>query len=252
MVLFYSTQMNNNYKQTKRFGLARVLSKMGLASRTQASVWIADGLVQVNGRIITDVEFPVRMEVDQVLVNSQNAIVQERIVLMLNKPRGLLTTRSDEQQRATVYECLPAEMPWLAPVGRLDKASEGLLLMTNDPVWAAKITDPTTGPDKTYHVQINAIPSQAQLATMLQGLNTDIGLLSVKHVVVLRQGEKNAWLEIILDEGRNRQIRRLLQALDISVLRLIRVQIGALKLNELPKGQWRALTEHEIDLLNNA
>lgn len=252
MVLFYSTQMINNYKQTKRFGLARVLSKMGLASRTQASVWIADGLVQVNGRIITDVEFPVRMEVDQVLVNSQNAIVQERIVLMLNKPRGLLTTRSDEQQRATVYECLPAEMPWLAPVGRLDKGSEGLLLMTNDPVWAAKITDPTTGPDKTYHVQINALPSQVQLSAMQEGVSTDVGQLSVKRVEVLRQGEKNAWLEIILEEGRNRQIRRLLQALDISVLRLIRVQIGALKLNELPKGQWRALTEHEIDLLNNA
>lgn len=252
MVLFYSTQMINNYKQTKRFGLARVLSKMGLASRTQASVWIADGLVQVNGRIVTDVEFPVRMEVDKVLVNSQNAIVQERIVLMLNKPRGLLTTRSDEQQRATVYQCLPAELPWLAPVGRLDKASEGLLLMTNDPVWAAKITDPTTGPDKTYHVQINAIPSQAQLSAMQEGVSTDVGQLSVKRVEVLRQGEKNAWLEITLDEGRNRQIRRLLDALDMAVLRLIRVQIGALKLNELPKGQWRALTEHEINLLNNA
>ena len=252
MVLFYSTQMINNYKQTKRFGLARVLSKMGLASRTQASVWIADGLVQVNGKIITDIEFPVRMEVDKVLVNSQKAIVQERIVLMLNKPRGLLTSRSDEQQRATVYQCLPAEQPWLAPVGRLDKASEGLLLMTNDPVWAAKITNPATGPDKTYHVQINAIPSQAQLTAMYEGVNTDDGQLSVKHVVVLRQGEKNAWLEITLEEGRNRQIRRILHALDIAVLRLIRVQIGALKLNELPKGQWRALTEQEIGLLNNA
>jgi 23S rRNA pseudouridine2605 synthase len=244
--------MINNYKQTKRFGLARVLSKMGLASRTQAGVWIADGLVQVNGKTIRDIEFPVRMEVDKVLVNSQKAIVQDRIVIMLNKPRGLLTTRSDEQQRATVYQCLPAELPWLAPVGRLDKASEGLLLMTNDPVWAAKITDPASGPDKTYHVQINAIPSQAQLSAMQEGVITDVGLLSVKHVVVIRQGEKNAWLEISLDEGRNRQIRRLLQALDITVLRLIRVQIGALKLNELPKGQWRALTEQEIDLLNNA
>jgi 23S rRNA pseudouridine2605 synthase len=146
---------------------------------------------------------------------------------------------------------LPAELPWLAPVGRLDKASEGLLLMTNDPVWAAKITDPVTGPDKIYHVHINAIPSQVQLSAMHEGVSTDVGQLSVKHVVVLRQGEKNAWLEITLDEGRNRQIRRLLQALDIAVLRLIRVQIGALKLNELAKGQWRALTEQEIDLLNN-
>ena len=244
--------MNIDHSAIKRFGLARVLSKMGLASRTQASVWIANGLVQVNGKTITNLEFPVRIGVDKVLVSSQKAVAQERIVLMLNKPRGLLCTRSDEQQRATVYECLPAEMPWLAPIGRLDKASEGLLLMTNDPAWAATITNPETGPDKTYHVQINTIPSQAQLAAMLHGVNTDEGQLRVKRVVLLRQGEKNAWLEISLDEGRNRQIRRVLQALDIDVLRLIRVQIGALKLAELPKGQFRALTEPEIELVNNA
>ncbi len=244
--------MNTDHSAIKRFGLARVLSKMGLASRTQAGAWIADGLVQVNGKTITDLEFPVRIGVDKVLVSSQKAVAQERIVLMLNKPRGLLCTRCDEQQRATVYECLPAEMPWLAPVGRLDKASEGLLLMTNNPAWAATITDPQTGPDKTYHVQINAIPSQAQLAAMLHGVNTDEGLLRVKRVVLLRQGAKNAWLEISLDEGRNRQIRRVLQALDIAVLRLIRVQIGALKLGELPKGQWRFVTEKEIaDLCAN-
>lgn len=244
--------MNTEHSAVKRFGLARVLSKMGLASRTQASVWIANGLVQVNGKTITNLEFPVRIGVDKVLVSSQKAVTQERIVLMLNKPRGLLCTRSDEQQRATVYACLPAEMPWLAPVGRLDKASEGLLLMTNDPIWAATITDPKTGPDKTYHVQINAIPNQAQLVAMLHGVNTDEGQLRVKRVLLLRQGEKNAWLEITLDEGRNRQIRRVLHALDIDVLRLIRVQIGTLKLGELPKGQWRVLTEQEIELVNNA
>ncbi len=244
--------MNTEHSAVKRFGLARVLSKMGLASRTQASVWIANGLVQVNGKTITNLEFPVRIGVDKVLVSSQKAVTQERIVLMLNKPRGLLCTRSDEQQRATVYACLPAEMPWLAPVGRLDKASEGLLLMTNDPIWAATITDPKTGPDKTYHVQINAIPNQAQLVAMLHGVNTDEGQLRVKRVLLLRQGEKNAWLEITLDEGRNRQIRRVLHALDIDVLRLIRVQIGTLKLGELPKGQWCVLTEQEIELVNNA
>ena len=114
----------------------------------------------------------------------------------------------------------------------------------------ATITDPEAGPDKTYHVQINAIPSQTQLAAMLEGVHTDIGQLRVKRVIMLRQGEKNAWLEITLDEGRNRQIRRLLQALDLAVLRLIRVQIGALKLGELPKGQWRVLAEQELELLN--
>jgi 23S rRNA pseudouridine2605 synthase len=236
----------------KRFGLARVLSKMGLASRSQASLWIHDGLVQVNGKTITDIEYPVRIEKDKVSVRSQSAIVQQRIVLMLNKSRGLITSRSDEQQRATVYDCLPADMPWLAPVGRLDKASEGLLLMTNDPVWAASITAPETGPDKTYHVQINTIPSQNLLSAMCKGVNTELGQLRVKKVSLLRQGEKNAWLEISLDEGQNRQIRRILQAFDIEVLRLIRVAIGGLSLGELPKGQWRLLQDDELPLLYNA
>lgn len=233
----------------KRFGLARVLSKMGLASRTRAAVMIAEGQVRVNGKTIRDPEYPVRMDIDKVSINSLQAVTQERIVLMLNKPRGLVTTRLDEKARATVYDCLPSDMPWLAPVGRLDKASEGILLMTNDPVWASAITDPETGPDKTYHVQINAIPSQAQLSAIQEGAQTDAGYLRAKHISVLRQGEKYAWLEITLSEGRNRQIRRLLQAFDINVLRLIRVQIGVLKLGVLPKGQWRALTEHEINEL---
>jgi 23S rRNA pseudouridine2605 synthase len=244
--------MNTENCTVKRFGLARVLSKMGIASRTQASAWIAEGLVQVNGKTIKDVEFPVRINIDKVTVSKQKALTQKRMVIMLNKPRGFVTTRSDEQQRATVYDCLSAELPWLAPVGRLDKASEGLLLMTNDPMWAAKITDPETGLDKIYHVQINAIPSQAQLSAMLEGVHTDIGQLYVKRVILLRQGTKNAWLEICLDQGRNRQIRRLLLALDLPVMRLIRVQIGALKLGELPKGQWRLLTDQENVLLNNS
>lgn len=243
--------MKTVHNRTKRFGLARVLSKMGLASRTQAANWIADGLVQVNGRTITDHEFPVHFDRDVVTVNSQKAVAQEHIVLMLNKPRGLVTTRRDEQQRATVYDCLPAGMPWLAPVGRLDKASEGLLLMSNDPVWAATITDPKTGPDKTYHVQINSIPTQAQLSAMQTGVDSDVGRLYAKCAGILRQGTKNAWLEITLDEGRNRQIRRLLQEFNIEVLRLIRVSIGPLQLGDLAKGQCRVLSNQELALFNH-
>lgn len=251
MCLFYSTQMNTEHHSTKRFGLARVLSKMGLASRTQAAKWIIDGLVQVNGKTVTDFEFPVRINIDKVSVSQQSVVAQERIVLMLNKPRGLVTTRSDEQNRATVYDCLSSEMPWLAPVGRLDKASEGLLLLCNDPNWAAAITNPETGPSKTYHVQINAIPSSNQLFAMIEGVDTEIGRLHFKSVTILRQGEKNAWLEIILDQGQNRQIRRVLQVFDIEVLRLIRVAIGCLSLGELPKGQWRILKDEELSLLND-
>ena len=232
----------------KRFGLARVLSKMGLASRSQAQRWIADGLVEVNGRIVRDHEFPVGMGVDAVTVRQTPVQAQARRVLMLNKPRGLVTTRSDEQGRKTVYDCLPASLPWLAPVGRLDKASEGLLLFCNDPVWAARITGPG-GPDKTYHVQVDRIPAPAVLQAITAGIDSEAGFLRAGQITLLRSGEKNAWLEIRLEEGRNRHIRRLLQAFDIGVLRLVRVAIGPLALGDLAKGQWRELAPPEIEAL---
>jgi 23S rRNA pseudouridine2605 synthase len=244
--------MNPLNHSMKRFGLARVLSKMGLASRTRAAVMIAEGQVRVNGKTILDPEYPVRMEIDKVSINSLQAVTQERIVLMLNKPRGLVTTRLDEKARATVYECLPPDMPWLAPVGRLDKASEGLLLMCNDPVWAATITDPAGQIDKTYHVQVAGLLDDSELTRLNAGFESPDGLLKAKSVRVLRAGGKNTWLEFVLDEGKNRHIRRLLQARDIEVLRLIRVAVGGLALGDLPKGQWRTLTEVELALLDNA
>jgi 23S rRNA pseudouridine2605 synthase len=172
------------------------------------------------------------------------------MVIMLNKPRGLVTTARDEQGRETVYDCLAgSNLPWLAPVGRLDKASEGLLLFSNDPAWAARVTHPVTGPDKTYHVQIDRIADGALLASLNRGVHVDGELLRAKIICSLRSGQKNSWLEITLDEGRNRQIRRLLSAFDIAVLRLIRVGIGELELGQLPKGGWRVVTEHEIESL---
>jgi 23S rRNA pseudouridine2605 synthase len=169
---------------------------------------------------------------------------------MLNKPRGLVTSTRDEQGRDTVYRCFAeANLPWLAPVGRLDKASEGLLLFSNDPAWAARVTHPSTGPDKTYHVQIDRVPDAALIANLKRGANAAGEPLRAKAVRFLRSGQKNGWLEITLDEGRNRQIRRLLSAFDIAVLRLIRVCIGDLQLGQLPKGGWRIVTEHEIESL---
>jgi 23S rRNA pseudouridine2605 synthase len=170
-----------------------------------------------------------------------------RVVLMLNKPRGLVTTARDEKGRATVYQCLEgSELPWLAPIGRLDKASEGLLLFSNDPAWAARVSDPATGPEKTYHVQIDALPTARLLRQLEQGVEIDGERLRAKVARTLRTGARHGWLEIVLDEGRNRQIRRLLEALSVAVLRLVRVRIGSLALGELPKGQWRRLSEHEI------
>ena len=234
----------------KRHGVARVISKLGLGSRTRAAEWVREGRVRVNGRVILDPECPVLQGVDRIDIDGRESAPAARIVLMLNKPRGLVTTTRDEKGRATVYSCFAgADLPWVAPVGRLDKASEGLLLFSNEPEWAARITDPDSGPPKTYHVQVNRPPEAALLAQIERGAVVDGEPLSARSVRILRSGDKNAWLEIVLDEGRNRHIRRLLEAFDVSVLRLVRVAIGPLLLGELAKGQWRLLTRKEIDSL---
>jgi 23S rRNA pseudouridine2605 synthase len=228
-----------------RHGAARVISKLGFASRTQAASWVREGRVRVNGRLVHDPEFPVYQGLDTVTIDGQEAS-PVRLILMLNKPRGLITTARDEQGRDTVYKCFEgAALPWLAPVGRLDKASEGLLLFTNDPMWAAQVAHPESGPDKTYHVQIDRRADAALLAALCEGVEADGECLAAKTARLLRSGEKNTWLEISLDEGRNRQIRRLLTALDARVLRLVRVAIGSLPLGDLAKGQWRVLTPEE-------
>ena len=233
--------------QPARHGVARVISRLGLGSRTQAAQWVQEGRVRVNGQLVRDAEFPVQQGTDRVEVDERELTAAARVVLMLNKPRGLVTTRQDEQGRETVYRCFAGTaLPWLAPVGRLDKASEGLLLFSNDPAWAALVTAPGSGPDKTYHVQINRVPDAALLAALRHGAVQDKELLKFKSVRTLRAGKKNAWLEVTLDEGRNRQIRRVLEAFEIAALRLVRVAIGPLKLGELPKGKWRLLGELEI------
>ncbi|OGT54145.1 MAG: pseudouridine synthase [Gammaproteobacteria bacterium RIFCSPHIGHO2_12_FULL_63_22] len=233
-----------------RHGLARVISKLGIGSRSQAAAWIADGRVRVNGRLVTDAEFPVRQGIDRIEIEGSQAARGERIVLMLNKPRGLVTTRADEKGRDTVYSCLDgADFGWLAPVGRLDKASEGLLLFSNDPEWAAAITSPDSGPEKIYHVQVDRIPEASLLDALVAGVEADGERLSARSATLLRQGERNSWLEIVLDEGRNRQIRRLLQAFDVRVLRLLRIGIGPLRLGKLAKGAWRRLQPDEIESL---
>ena len=228
-----------------------MLSKLGICSRTEAAGWIAAGRVAVDGRVTRDAEFPVVRGRQRIAIDGVEVTAGERIHLMLNKPRGLVTSARDERDRDTVYRCFDgAGLPWIAPVGRLDKASEGLLLFSNDPEWAAGITDPATGPLKTYRVQVDSIPDPSLPARLLAGAVIDGESLRAHSAALLRQGEKNAWLEIVLDEGRNRQIRRLLAAFDLGVLRLIRISIGELVLGELPKGQWRRLSSEEVAALS--
>jgi 23S rRNA pseudouridine2605 synthase len=227
-----------------------MISKLGWGSRTQAAQWVGEGRVRVNGRVVHNAELPVRQGLDRIDIDGQEREPAKRVALMLNKPSGLVTTVKDERGRPTVYSCFAdAALPWLAPIGRLDKASEGLLLFTNDPAWAARITDPSTGPHKTYHVQIDRLPDAALLEALERGALSNGERLKARSARCLRTGDKNAWLEIVLDEGRNRQIRRLLEVFDVSVLRLVRVAIGSLSLGTLAKGRWRMLTQKEMDSL---
>jgi 23S rRNA pseudouridine2605 synthase len=230
-----------------RHGLARTLSKLGVCSRTRAALYAREGRVTINGVVVRDPEAPIEAGRDRIALDGREISASGRIYLMLNKPRGYVTTASDERGRETVYALLEgADLPWIAPVGRLDKASEGLLLLTNDSAWAARVTAPESHVEKTYHVQIDRLPDASLLASLQRGIDEDGEHLSARRVRELRRGEKNAWLEIVLDEGRNRQIRRLLAAHGVGVVRLLRIAIGPLALGTLAKGRFRVLETAEV------
>lgn len=231
----------------KRVTLARALSKLGYCSRSQAEALVAEGRVCLGGRIVTDRETWVDLDTARIAVDGQPVVAERRIYLMLNKPRGLVTTRHDPEGRATVYDCLRDQAErHLSPVGRLDKASEGLLLFTNDTGFAQALLDPATHVEKTYHVQINRLANDAVIAALCAGVTQDGEQLRAARVTRLREGGQNSWLEIVLDEGKNRQIRRMLEALGIECLRLVRVAIGTLALGTLEKGKVRPLTDDEL------
>lgn len=237
----------------RNVGLARALSKLGYCSRSRAAELIRAGRVRLNGTLRTDEETPVRLGRDRIEVDGQLATETRKIYLVMNKPRGVVTTASDEKNRVTVFENLPKNLPWIAPVGRLDKASEGLLLLTNDSEWAARITAPETHLDKTYHVQVNTILGPKDLQCMMDGVRTHEGeTLRAKSAAILRQGERNSWLAITLDEGKNRQIRRMLKEMGMETLRLVRIAIGPLVLGDLPKGTYRVLEAQEKRALDRA
>jgi 23S rRNA pseudouridine2605 synthase len=233
-------------KDSPKTGLARAISKLGFCSRARAAELIRGSKVRLNGALRRDPETPVRLAEDRIEVEGQVLRAAAKIYLAMNKPRGVVTTVSDEKGRETVYKYLPADAPWCSPVGRLDQASEGLLLFANDTEWANRVTDPETHLEKTYHVQIGIVGDERLLEVLQRGIQDGDGeLLRAKRAAILRSGERNSWLEIVLDEGKNRQIRRLLEAQNIEVLRLIRVAIGPLRLGELAKGAVRTLTREE-------
>ncbi len=248
--------------RNRKVGLARALSKLGYCSRSQAAELIRAGRVALNGAAKRDPETPVVLERDGISVDDQAVKASEKIYLVMNKPRGIVTTAADEKGRDTVYAVLSdairqgdilstETLPWVAPVGRLDKASKGLLLMTNDSEWSARVTAPETHLEKTYHVQIAEVAEQSLVELLARGVRLEDGeVLRAKRASLLRAGNTNCWLEIVLDEGKNRQIRRMLERLNVKVLRLVRVAIGPLLLGDLAKGTFRLLTAREKRMLD--
>ncbi|HEY1801894.1 MAG TPA: pseudouridine synthase [Terriglobales bacterium] len=240
----------------RRIGLARAISKLGYGSRSHASELIRAGRVQLNGNTCRNPEAPThidtdRIKKDRIAIDGNQLEELKKIYLMLNKPRGIVTTAADEKGRDTIYSLLPPNFRWVAPVGRLDKASEGLLLLTNNSEWGANVLDPANHLKKTYHVQIAAVADHQLLQSLEKGVRDETGeLLRATHAAILRGGKKNTWLEIVLEEGKNRQIRRMLAGLNIEVLRLVRISVGRVVLGNLAKGKSRELTREEEKSLN--
>ena len=253
----------SKHQHSPSLGLARTLSKLGYCSRSRAVELIHAGHVTVNGKPRSNPETLFSGRHDKIAVDGKAVEPGKKIYLMLNKPRGVVTTASDEKGRETVYALLnhgsqttnlPDEgLPWVAPVGRLDKSSEGLLLLTNDSGWGARIAAPETHLNKTYHVQIATVADEDLIQNLVRGVTTKEGeMLWAKRARQLRAGQKNSWLEVVLDEGKNRQIRRMMEGLDVGVLRLIRVAVGPLQLGDLAKGEHRPLTLEEKRTLDRA
>jgi 23S rRNA pseudouridine2605 synthase len=229
--------------------LHRALSKLGWGSRTQAWDWIRAGEVCVDGRVVTDPLTWVDLDRQRVTRGGRAAAPAAPLTLALHKPRGVVTTRSDERGRPTVYDLLPPGLPWLFPVGRLDADSEGLLLLTNDAPLAVHLTDPDHRVPKTYRVTVNGVPAEPDLERLRGGVELADGRTRPAGVRLLRRGTRGAVLEVVLIEGRNRQVRRMLAALGYRVRRLVRVAVGSLELGDLAPGACRPLAPAEVERL---
>jgi 23S rRNA pseudouridine2605 synthase len=238
--------------ESRKVGLARAISKLGYCSRSNAAKIVYAGEVALNGTIRRDPEFPVHLGRDRITICGNEIQTKTRIYWMLNKPRGFVTTASDEKGRETIYSLMDVTLPWMGPVGRLDKATEGLLLLTNDSEWAARISDPASHLDKTYHVQVKATGIQLPLEKIVRGVAVGGDFLHAKAARVVRAGDKNTWIEIVLDEGKNRQIRRMFEHFGIEVVRLIRIAVGPLNLGQLSKGHSRPLMMEEKSAIDQA
>jgi pseudouridine synthase len=229
--------------------LERVLSKAGLGSRTEARSWIHAGKVQVNGRMVQNPDHWVDMVRDKVRFDGKPLEWRDRLYLLLYKPTGYLTTYKDPDGRPTVYDLLRDVDTFLSPVGRLDLDTSGLLLLTNDTQFAERIMNPDFHVPKTYLVKASALLTEEQLDQLRAGVELSDGPTRPAKVKRLRDSEKYTHFEITLTEGRNRQVRRMVEAIGARVLKLVRVRIGEIAIGDLPIGKWRLLTRKELGQL---
>lgn len=227
--------------------LDRVLSRAGLASRTTAQEWIAAGRVKVNGRIVRNHELWVRPDQDAVHLDGERVRRTRRVYLLFYKPKGVITSHGDPGGRKTVYDCLDGHQPWISPVGRLDRDSSGLLILTNDTEFAATVADPASGIAKTYRVKLSGLATDETIAALAAGVRMKRGdwarPVSVRR---LEDRGKYTWLEVVLVEGKNREVRRMMEAAGFKVLKLVRTGIGPLTLEGLEVGKSRPLTPAEV------
>ena len=230
--------------------LERVLSKAGVGSRVDARSWIHAGRVKVNGRVTRNPDQWIDMKRDRVLFDGKPLVARERIYLLLYKPTGYLTTYKDPEGRPTVYDLIADAGTFLSPVGRLDLDTSGLLLMTNDNQFAERVTNPKSHVPKTYLVKASAVLTDTQLQQLRDGIELADGPTRPADVTRLRDSGKYTHFEITLTEGRNRQVRRMVEALDAKVLKLVRVRIGRIAIGRLPIGKWRLLTAAEVASLS--
>jgi len=229
--------------------LDRALSRLGFCSRTEAAEWIRSGRVRVNGRPQTDPEAWVDLDRDRITVNGRPLSAGRKVYLLLYKPKGYLTTWRDPQGRPTVYDLLGKMRQWIFPVGRLDLDTSGLLLMTNDSEFAELVTNPEYHVPKTYLVKTATQLSDEQVAALRRGVELKDGLTRPAEVVRLRDSSGRTFLELTITEGRNRQVRRMVEAVGSKVLKLVRTAIGPVRIGRLEIGKWRELTPAEVQAL---
>lgn len=226
--------------------LDRILSKAGIASRTDARKWIAAGRVAVNGKVVQTPDVWVDVDQDFVTLDGKRVEEQEKIYLLLYKPKGYITTYRDPEGRPTVYDLIPGAGQWVAPVGRLDQDTSGLLIMTNDNDFADRITNPEHKVPKTYMVKTSSIVDDEAIGRLANGVELNDGPTRPCIVKRLRNSASSTFLEMTITEGRNRQVRRMIEAVGSRVRKLVRTSIGPVSIGDLAIGSYRKLTPAEL------